>query len=61
MLEGADLNQEIAEMSSGHLQPTTEALARWVWERLAAQVPEPACLVRVRVAESTVLAAEYDG
>ena len=61
VLEGADLNQAIPEMRSGRLQPTTEALARWVWERLAAQVPEPAYLVRVRVAESTVLAAEYDG
>ena len=61
VLDGADLNQAIPEMSSGHLQPTTEALARWVWGRLAVQVPEPAYLVRVRVAESATLAAEYDG
>ena len=61
VLDGADLNQVIPEMSSGHPQPSTEALARWAWERLAEQIPEPAYLIRVRVAESTGLAAEYDG
>ena len=61
VLDGADLNRTIPEMSSGHLQPTTEALARWVWERLAVRIPEPARLVRVRVAESSGLAADYDG
>jgi 6-pyruvoyl-tetrahydropterin synthase len=61
VLDGADLNEAIPEMGSGHLQPSTEALARWVWGQLAAQIPEPACLVRVRVAEGTGLAAEYDG
>jgi 6-pyruvoyltetrahydropterin/6-carboxytetrahydropterin synthase len=61
VLDGADLNQAIPEMVSGYLQPSTEALARWVWEQLAAHIPEPACLVRVRVAEGAGLAAEYDG
>lgn len=61
VLDGADLNQVVPEMGSGHLQPSTEALARWAWERLAEQIPEPAYLIRVRVAESEGLAAEYEG
>ena len=47
VLDGADLNQVVPEMGSGHLQPSTEALARWAWERLAEQIPEPAHLIRV--------------
>ena len=48
-------------MGSGHLQPSTEALASWAWERLAEQIPEPAYFIRVRVVESERLAAEHEG
>lgn len=61
VLDGADLNRAIPEMSSGQLQPSTEALARWAWDQIADRIPEPARLIRVRVAESAGLAAEYDG
>ena len=61
VLDGADLNQAIPEMSSGRLQPSTEVLARWAWEQIADRIPDPARLIRVRVAESAGLAAEYDG
>lgn len=58
-LDGTDLNRAVPEMASGELQPTTEALARWVWRRVADRIPPPARLRRVRVAESDDLAAEY--
>ena len=60
-LDGADLNEAVPEMRAGHLQPSTEALARWAWERLAERIPDPARLTRVRVAEGADLAAEYEG
>ena len=58
-LDGTDLNRSVPEMASGELQPTTEALARWVWRRVADRIPPPARLRRVRVAEGDDLAAEY--
>jgi len=58
-LDGSDLNQRIFD--DGCLQPTTEAIARWVWSELSERVPGPARLARVRVAESDALAAEYEG
>lgn len=60
-LEGAELGRAIPELGRGRLQPTTEALARWMWEALAPAVAAPARLARVRVAESADLAAEYEG
>ena len=59
--DGGDLNQVVPEMRAGILQPTTEAVARWIWERLTSRIPSPARLARVRVAESAQLAAEYEG
>jgi len=58
-LEGADLNEVIPEVRSGVMQPSTESLARWVFDRLAPKIPAPARLERVRVAESSELAGEY--
>jgi 6-pyruvoyltetrahydropterin/6-carboxytetrahydropterin synthase len=60
-LDGADLNVAIPGMAEGVLQPSTEAVARWIWERIASRIPGPARLARVRVAESDALAAEYEG
>ena len=59
--DGGDLNQVLPEMAVGMLQPTTEALARWIWERLVSRIPGPARLAQVRVAESDLLGAEYEG
>ncbi|MGD2067350.1 MAG: 6-carboxytetrahydropterin synthase [Gemmatimonadota bacterium] len=56
-----DLNEEVAPVREGAMQPTTEALARWLYERLAPRIPGTARLVRVRLAESHDLAAEYRG
>jgi 6-pyruvoyl-tetrahydropterin synthase len=59
VLDGSDLNTRV--FGGGQLQPTNEALARWIWGELAERVPRPARLARVRVAESGTLAAEYEG
>ena len=58
-LDGGDLNALVPGVRAGRLQPSTEALARWLWERLEPRVAAPARLVRVRVAESPELAAAY--
>lgn len=60
-LDQADLNEAIPEVREGRMVPSTESLARWFWERLAPDVPGEARLVRVRIAESDTLAAEYEG
>lgn len=56
-LEGGDLNRLV--FADVVVQPSTEALARWFWERLASRVPKPARLTRVRVAEGPDLAATW--
>ena len=58
-LHGGDLNARV--FPDGRVQPSTEALARWVWDQLADRIPAPARLASVRVAESAALAAEYRG
>jgi 6-pyruvoyltetrahydropterin/6-carboxytetrahydropterin synthase len=58
-LDGGDLNAIVRDVRSGRLQPSTETLARWLWETLEGRVPGGARLVRVRVAESADLAAVY--
>lgn len=60
-LHRQNLNEAIPEVRDGMMIPSTESLARWFWERLAPQVPGAARLVRIRVAESDTLAAEYEG
>lgn len=60
-LDGSDLNEAIPEVREGRILPSTEALARWFWDRLAGGLPGRARLVRVRVAESDLLAAVYEG
>lgn len=58
-LDGGDLNELVPDVRAGRIQPSTEALARWLWTKLEARIPGPARLARVRVAESPELAAEY--
>lgn len=53
-----DLNEVVAPVREGAMQPTTEALACWLFERLAPRIPGDARLVKVRLAESDDLAAE---
>ncbi|HZD04353.1 MAG TPA: 6-carboxytetrahydropterin synthase [Longimicrobiales bacterium] len=60
-LDGGDVNRIVPEAREGRMVPTTENMARWFWDRLASRIPGAARLVRVRVAESDTLAAEYEG
>ena len=60
-LRGALLNDAVAAFRDGGVLPSTEALARWAWERLAGRVPPPARLHAVRVAEDEDLWSVYRG
>ncbi len=57
-LHGRLLNEAVPEFRDGRIQPSCEALACWIAERIGPHVPPPAHLRAVRVAESEVLAAE---
>lgn len=56
---GGDLNVLVPEVAGGEILPSTECLARWLFRTLGPRVPPPAKLERVRVVESSELAAEY--
>lgn len=60
-LRSGDLNASIPAFASGDLLPSCENLARWLFRALGEQVPGPARLTTVRVAESGDLWAEYPG
>jgi len=57
-LDGSHLNDRIPEFREGLLQPSTEALARWIGDRVRARISPPTHLRRVRVWESEDLAGE---
>lgn len=59
-LHGSDLNQSIDEVREGRMQPSTEALAGWVWRRLASLLPADMTLERVRVWEDAVLGGQVE-
>lgn len=52
---------DLPEFGGDRLVPTTENIARVVWERLAARLPEGVRLRRVRVREGPELWADYTG
>lgn len=58
-LRDGDVNAAVPEFQRGELLPSCENLARWLFRRLEAAVPQPARIRTVRVAESRELAAEY--
>lgn len=60
-LRGTLLNDAIEAFRDGRIQPTTEALARWAFRRLAGEVAPPARLASVRVAEDEDLWSRYEG
>jgi 6-pyruvoyltetrahydropterin/6-carboxytetrahydropterin synthase len=59
-LHGSDLNQSIDEVREGKMQPSTEALAGWVWRRLAPRLPPAVRLERVRVWEDSSLGGQVE-
>ena len=58
--DGGDLNEAVAPVRAGRMQPSTEALAGWLFQRLAPRIPGDARLVRLRLAESDELASEVE-
>jgi 6-pyruvoyltetrahydropterin/6-carboxytetrahydropterin synthase len=59
MLDQRDLTEAVLEFAPGRKLPSTENLARWLFERLRGRIPGGARLARVRVDESDTLSAEY--
>ncbi|MEQ9399577.1 MAG: 6-carboxytetrahydropterin synthase [Longimicrobiales bacterium] len=57
--DGGDLNERVPPVAEGRMQPSTEALAAWLYQELGARVDEPATLDRVRVFESPDLGASH--
>lgn len=54
-LDGGDLNRDVPGFAAGHSFPTCEALAAYLYQRVAARLPSGVRLDRVRVAEDDTL------
>lgn len=59
--DGRHVNRDIAAFRDGGWIPTGEALALYVWERLAGALPHGVTLHRIRVQEGPHLYSEYYG
>ena len=60
-LDGRDLNRDVPEFAAGRTLPTCEALAIWLFRRIAPRLPHEVRLERVCVAEDPTLRAECTG
>jgi len=60
-LDGRHLNSDVDGFGDGQPMPTTEALAVYVWNRVAPRVGPDVRLASVRVYEDASLYAEYRG
>ena len=60
-LEGRHVNRDIPEFAAGSRLATGEALAVYLWERLAGTLPPGVALHAVRVQEGPHLFSEYYG
>jgi 6-pyruvoyltetrahydropterin/6-carboxytetrahydropterin synthase len=58
-LDAKHLNLDLPEFAYGRSLPTCEALARYLFARIAARLPAGVTLARVLVAEDETLAGEY--
>ena len=58
---GKHLNRDVPAFAYGRRIPTGEVVARYVFERLAARLPPPVRLERVRIQEDATLFAECTG
>ena len=54
-----NINLDVPEFADGKLVPTGENLARYIFERVARELPRPAMVERVTVAEDEKLSASY--
>lgn len=57
--DGGDLNALVPDVARGAMRPSTENLARWLFQTLASRVPDPARLAEVRVFESDDLGSVF--
>ena len=57
--DGGDLNAVVPPVAAGAMTPSTENLARWLFECLAPWVSGSARVVQVRVFESPELGSRY--
>jgi 6-pyruvoyltetrahydropterin/6-carboxytetrahydropterin synthase len=60
-LDGRHIEQDLADFLPGRTLPTCEALARWLFPRIARRLPSGVTLARVRVAEDDTLHADCTG
>jgi 6-pyruvoyltetrahydropterin/6-carboxytetrahydropterin synthase len=54
-----NINLDVAEFADGKLVPTGENLARFIFDRVAKDLPSPANVTRVTVGEDDSLSATY--
>ena len=54
-----NINLDVPEFADGKLIPTGENLARYIFERVARELPRPAMVERVTVGEDDRLSATY--
>ena len=59
--DGKHLNHDVPAFTSGRPLPTCEALAAYVFPRIAARLPDGVLLERVRVMEDPTLYADCTG
>jgi 6-pyruvoyl-tetrahydropterin synthase len=60
-LDGKSINQALPEFGAGRRLATGEALAVYLWERIAPQLPRGVALHAVRVQEGPHIYSEYFG
>ncbi|MEE8115750.1 MAG: 6-carboxytetrahydropterin synthase [Gemmatimonadales bacterium] len=60
-LDHRHLNHDVPEFAPGRQIPTAEALAVYLWRRVASRLPDGVRLHSVRVQEDSDLYAEYHG
>lgn len=60
-LAGKHLNRDIAAFANGRLLPTCEAIAAYLFPRIAARLPAGVVLERVRIMEDPTLYADCTG
>jgi 6-pyruvoyl-tetrahydropterin synthase len=60
-LDGRHINRDVPAFADGQWLPTGEALAVYLWERVAPELPTGVTLHAIRVQEGPHLYSEYRG
>jgi 6-pyruvoyl-tetrahydropterin synthase len=61
MRAGKNLNRDVPAFTSGRPLPTCEAIARYLFGRIAPRLPARVVLERVRIAEDATLYGDCTG